>query len=547
MFERYSNVVIYFYAGFISFVIYKINIYLALDFDTAMQITKMYHNEIFDLYPHHQWIVFYYSIFFKIFYFIDNDYNRLIFIFLFHYSSALVVLWRILRLLNQNRIINMIYFISISISGTFLFLILSQEDSIITLPYYFLAFYFFLLFYEKRKIRYISLSGFLSGFSTTINSSDFFLTFGILVFFILIILTKLFKKEKDYDFFLKGFLFYSFSFLMVLSFLLLIKAIILKNSFFVILQQTFSSPHSQYRELLGEFGITLERVIKTINVFSFILFQNPKFWTQFHYHILAVDIFILFMVFYSLWSIRSYKPVYAVLGTLLINLYIIITSNEIALNERLISSFFIFLIILKSKKKWFLLIYTLLFVSSSFNLKNFYLYNETYDKFKEIAKKEKIYISVYYFYSPKVIEKYIQKKLNQKQLLESSSGIILGLGNLILKNECFIYNPYPIQIPYLPKNCKVFHDLQKIYNYNTKEQFTDPYLIELKNQILWSCQELQNYLMECNQTFKNFIPNQRDFFSEKVKERACSLYDVDCSQKIQIFCNYLFYCFHSLK
>lgn len=537
-----ANFLIILYSFTLSFILFKINFFLPIDFDTAMQITKLYHNEVWDSYPHHQFIVFYYSIFFNLFSFIENEYSRFLIIFFIHYSFALIILWNLIQFLSKNLFLNLIYFISISISGIFLYLILTQEDCIITLPFYFLSFYLFLLFYESKKALYLIFSASLSGFSTSINSSDFFLSFSIGSFFITMTFYSFFKKDKkEFQFYLKNFINYFLFFSITLLALLMIKSLISKISFFTILQQTFLSPYEIYRNVLGEYGINIQRVIKTFNSFSYILLQEPKLLEQFYLKVLIYDLIIFFVLFHLLFQIRNYKPFIVTIFLLGINFYLLLTSDENAINERFINSFFIFLIILRTKRLLAPIFFSILFFISTFNLKNYSLQKETKDIIHSISTKNKSYISIYYFYNPSILEKYNLNQIDKDGLLRSSSGPILGLSNMILNNDCWLYNPYS-HIPYIPKNCKNFNNLNEIPLQLNRDFYIDPYLLELKNNVVWNCSRLSEFLKECNQKLKNYIPKKFDFFSEKFTSNSCDYFDPECSQKIQFSCNYLYYC-----
>lgn len=536
------NYLIILYSIILSFLLFKFNFFLTIDFDTAMQITKLYHNEVWDSYPHHQFIILYYSIFFNLFSFIKNEYSKFLIIFLIHYSFSLIILWNLIQFLSKNLFLNLIYFFSISISGIFLYLILTQEDCIITLPFYFLSFYLFLLFYESKKTLYLILSAILSGFSTSINSSDFFLPLSISLFFIILTLYYFFKRDKkEFQFYLQNFTIYFLFFSVVLLSLLLIKSMISKISFYTFLKETFSSPYEMYSNILGEYGVNIRRIIKTLNAFSYILLQEPKLLEQFYFKILIYDLIILFILFYSFIQIKDYKPFIIVIFLLGINFYLLLTSDENAINERFINSFFIFIIILRSKKIFVPTFFSILFFISVFNLKNYSLQKETKDIIHHLSAKNKSYISIYYFYDSNILEKYNSNQIDKNKLLRNSAGPNLGLMHLLLTKECWIYNPYS-NIPYLPKKCKNFKDLNEISLELNMDIYVDPYLTELKNKIEWNCSRLSEFLMECNQKLKNYIPNGKNFFSENFILNSCKYFDPSCSQKIQFSCNYLYYC-----
>ncbi len=545
MFLRSSHFIIVIVCCLFYFIFEKKNFFLQIDFDTSIEITKMYHNEIFNIYPHHQGIVFYYKVFFVLFSFVQNEYQRFIYIFMIHYFVALIILWKIIETFSKNFLLNLLYFISISISGIFLYLLFSLEDSIITLPYYFLSFYLFILFTKNQKYYNLILSGLLSGFSVSINSSDFFLSFGILAYYFFKTLLLFAKKNQNYKFYAKAFLYYFFSFAIVLGILLFIKAIVSKSSFFDVIKYTFISPHSMYKELLGDFGITKSRIIKTLNAFSFMLLQDPKLFTQLNYKIILIDIFIFLIFIFSFWELREEQSFYVVLIIISINFFILITSDELAINERLVNGFFIFILLLKSKRKFYAILFSLIFIHSLFNLKNFFSSKEPYDKLFLLAKKEKILINIYYFYNPKLVDLYIHKKIDNDFLLRSSYGPNVGLANLILRNQCYIYSPYKVEFPYIPKHCKLIHDLNQIQE--NQFDFFDPYLKEKKANFRWDCKKLQNFLLECNQILNSYIPSKKPFFSDHMIENACQYFEPDCCQKIQYFCNFLYYCKPSFK
>ncbi|GIX43559.1 MAG: hypothetical protein KatS3mg129_3292 [Leptospiraceae bacterium] len=325
------------YSLLLCIIIFYKNQFLPLDFDTAIEVTKMYHNEIWNNYNHHQYVIPYMKIFFYLFSFINNEYHRFIIIFLFHFFLTLIVLWYIIEYFSKHTLLNIFYFISLSISGFILFLILTFEDSILTLSYYLLAFYFFILFYDTNQLKYLIYSGLISGFSVSINSSDFFLVFGICGFFGTLILYEYLKYKKLNVQTIRNFIIYISCFFGILILLLLIKSLIGGESFSVLLKDTFASPHEKYSNILGKFGITKERIIKTINMFSYFIIQDTRFLVQFHQNIILYDLILICILLYSIVKLKNYKPIIAILFILFINIYILITSDENAINERLLS------------------------------------------------------------------------------------------------------------------------------------------------------------------------------------------------------------------
>jgi len=266
------------YALLVCIILYYFDFFFLLDFDTATQIIKMYHNEIWTNYPHHQLIIPYYKLFFELLSFIENDYSKFITIFLIHYFFGLIVLWYIIEFFSQNHWISFLFYISISISGIVLHNILTWEDGIITFPYYLLSFYLFVLFYDTKKRKFLILSAILSAFSVSINSSDFFLVVSITSFFGTLFIFDLIKNKNLNNPNIFYLLIYLASFFSILLVLLSIKSYISKESLIDLIHYTFISPHIMYNEFLGEFGITLPRIIKTINLFSFILIQDTRFF-----------------------------------------------------------------------------------------------------------------------------------------------------------------------------------------------------------------------------------------------------------------------------
>lgn len=538
-----KNIIIIFLSLLISIIVFNIYIFLPLDWDTSYELIKMYYNEIWNNYNHHQFVVPYLKFFFNIFSFIDNDYKRFAIIFFFHYFLSLIVLWEIIKLFSKNFLFNLIYFISFSISGILLFLVLTFEDSVLTLPYYLLSFYFFILFYEKKQTRLIIISAIVSGFSVSVNSSDFFFVVSVLGFFLVMILNDIIFEKKINKFYIYIFIIYFIIFSFTLLLLLLIKSHLGRENLFFLISETFVSPYKRYSFLIGESGITLPRFIKTFNALSFILIQDTRFLTQFNINIVLYNFIILSVQVYAIWLLRHYKPIIAIVFVLFINIFLLVTSDENAINERLISSIFIFIIMIKSPKKWIPIFFSLLFFYSTFNLKNHHLQNETNDLIFKISKYRVVYVPIYHFYNEKFIQKLNKKEIQNDRLINSSSMPIIALSQLIFNNECYIYNPYDITFPYLPKNCKVINKInENITNKDLSDIYIDPYLLDIIHNKTWTCDDLKNYLKQCNHTLKSYITKKSDFFDEHFINQSCNSISIDCVQKVQFSCNYIYYC-----
>ncbi len=121
----------------------------------------------------------------------------------------------------------------------------------------------------------------------------------------------------------------------------------------------------------------------------------------------------------------------------------------------------------------------------------------------------------------------------------------MGLSQLLIKNECYIYNPYTITLPYLPKNCKVFSDITFIHlsaNKNLSNVYIDPYLIDLIENKKWNCNDFKEYLHTCNTVLSNYQSTKKNFFQDSMIEHACNLFFIPCVQKVQFSCNFSYYC-----
>jgi len=258
---------------------------------------------------------------------------------------------------------------------------------------------------------------------------------------------------------------------------------------------------------------------------------------------------IILILIYAVWTIRDYKPLVVILIVLFINIYILLTSNETAINERLFNTIFLFIILIKSKR-WIIILFSIIFLYSIFNLKNFTLSNEIKDKIIEISHKERAYLSIYHFYN----EKYIQKLSDQKnQITDYSilSGFLaknthvptLGIAHLKLNNNCFIYIPYKKHIPYLPPNCKVIYEINKdiLSESENPNIYIDPFLKEYFNSYKWSCEDLKSYLKNCNNILRHYTSSNQPL-NENFINNACNIFSRECVQKYQFYCNYLYYC-----
>ncbi len=172
------RIIIILYILVLSLILYYLMVikffFLPLDFDFGLQILRIYHHHPFESYNHHQLLIPYQKMFLSLAkMFVDHPFKQFTLIYVVHYALSLFILWQIIAFISPHHfILNLAYFISISISGIFLFLILSFTDKILTLWLYFLSFLLFLKSYDrKHNLFFLSVSAILSAIATSINST----------------------------------------------------------------------------------------------------------------------------------------------------------------------------------------------------------------------------------------------------------------------------------------------------------------------------------------------------------------------------------------